>query len=351
MVKPGKTLLKTCQTCFKAKIRCQTTQSSGACDRCARLKKTCIFAPSRRHASSAISGPKGGQAETVPPTPGPVNPHDPFTHGLLDAEKAEHLLQRYRSTLTPRFPFVVLPDDRVRDGDGETALEFLRRERPSLCLAVLAVSASDDFVLQRELGRLFNECAANGLITGKVRSLDMLQGLLVHLAWAHYQPRPRSYSQHLHLATSIVSDMRLDRPRNPQLWKVHLGPDDEAQSSEWGPDERRALAGTYYLASSSSAVLQKMRHFPFAPFILESCEKLAIQEDAPSDKYIRHIVQMQCLTEEFDNLAAAPDGQILDGCSRLALIRHKIDTFKSELTFPLGECRKYIPHVTLPCKP
>ena len=64
---------------------------------------------------------------------------------------------------------------------------------------------------------------------------------------AHYQPRPRSYTQQLHLAASIVSDLRLDRPREQQLWKVDFK--NEERSVEWGSDELRALVGTYYLAS------------------------------------------------------------------------------------------------------
>lgn len=334
MAKPGQMLLKTCQTCFKAKIRCHTTQSSRACDRCARLKKTCVFAPSRRYrASSPLSAPRASQAESaIPAAATPTDPHDPFALGLLNPEKGEILLDRFRSTMAPRFPFVVLPD-----GDNRELLKLLRRERPHLCLAVLAASASDDFVLQRELSRLFNKAVASGLTTGRIRTLDVLQGLLVHLAWAHYQPRPRSYSQHLHLATSIVADMRLDRPRNPTLWKVHLA--DEGQApSEWGPDERRALAGAYYLASSSSVVLQKMRHFPFAPFLLESCERLALQGTAPTDGHVRHIVRMQHLAEEFDDLVAAP---ALDGSARLAVIQRQIDALKAELVFPLGECRRF----------
>lgn len=41
-------LLKTCQTCFQAKIKCERSQESGKCDRCLRLGKACVFNPSRR---------------------------------------------------------------------------------------------------------------------------------------------------------------------------------------------------------------------------------------------------------------------------------------------------------------
>lgn len=46
---PGASLLKTYQTCFRAKIRCRRARVSGACDRCQRLNKTCVFRPARRN--------------------------------------------------------------------------------------------------------------------------------------------------------------------------------------------------------------------------------------------------------------------------------------------------------------
>lgn len=63
----------------------------------------------------------------------------------------------------------------------------------------------------------------------------------------HYQPRPKIYTQYLYLAISIVSDLRLDKPRRPKLWAVDGGKD--RNEPDWGPDEKRALAGAYYLSS------------------------------------------------------------------------------------------------------
>jgi hypothetical protein len=63
----------------------------------------------------------------------------------------------------------------------------------------------------------------------------------------HYQTRPRRYTQYLHLATSIISDLRIDQPRKPRLWSVDGGK--ERDSADWGVEEMRALAGAYYLSS------------------------------------------------------------------------------------------------------
>lgn len=55
------------------------------------------------------------------------------------------------------------------------------------------------------------------------------------------------YTQHLSLAASIISDMRLDRPRIASLWA--LSRENKHASGEMTHDEMRALAGTYYLSS------------------------------------------------------------------------------------------------------
>jgi hypothetical protein len=113
------------------------------------------------------------------------------------------------------------------------------------------------------LGNLFKQIVAVRMVEGDFNQLDLLQGLLIHVAWydeswndedfvtkrcrAHYQPKPKRYIQHLHLVTSIISDLRLDRPRKPKLWSAEGGR--YQNKPDWQPDEMRALAGAYYLSS------------------------------------------------------------------------------------------------------
>jgi hypothetical protein len=62
-------------------------------------------------------------------------------------------------------------------------IQGLAQDKPALCVAILAASCHEDRRLQQELGKLFNEIVVVRLIKGPFASLDMLQGLLVHLAW------------------------------------------------------------------------------------------------------------------------------------------------------------------------
>lgn len=254
----GSVILKTCQTCHHAKIRCIRAQDSPSCDRCMRLGKTCIFNSSRRNLvrrgrsrsqTRRLDEPRSAEAATrlSPLSNAPASDvessHDPFLRGLLLLETGQKLLEYFTTKMTAHFPFVLLPRPLPSPSD-------LIRDQPCVCLAALAAAAHGQVALQRSLGRLFNEMVASKVTSGPFHSLDLLQGLLIHVAWAHYQPRPRRHTQHLYLANSIICDMRLDRPRKPKVWQFDGTKDLSTSASDHRLlDEKRAVAGAYYLSS------------------------------------------------------------------------------------------------------
>ncbi|KAK4094345.1 hypothetical protein Purlil1_950 [Purpureocillium lilacinum] len=309
-------LNKTCQTCFRAKIRCVKSQSSGLCDRCLRLDKPCRFAASRRPAKKHDAGGDAVRPVAAPST-GSLHSACPFGRGLLSRSHGSKLVDIFRTKLVPHFPFVVVPTD-------------VTEERPLLHLAVLSAASFDDVSLQRRLGTLFSDVVAKRLASGPFATLDMLEALLVHCAWTHYQPKPRNYSQYLSLAVSIVTDLRMDRPRNPLLWSVET---DARHDNDWGPEEVRAVAGAYYLASSSSMLLQKARSFAYMAYLGTSCRNLALQSAADGDKYLPYIVEAQRIAEGIDALTGEPASA---GAARLRTLNEEYAALKSSVTFPLS---------------
>ncbi|KAG5750080.1 hypothetical protein H9Q69_001281 [Fusarium xylarioides] len=148
------------------------------------------------------------------------------------------------------------------------------------------------------------------------------------------------YTQHLSLAASIISDMRLDRPRVASLWA--LSRESKHGSGEMTHDEMRALAGTYYLSSSSAVLLQKSHHFRYSPFILECCHSLLSGGTAPSDRHLPYIIYLQKLTEEVDDAVIEATGAIRGSRqdklpAELHRIRERYTSTKSSLPFPLSE--------------
>lgn len=79
--------------------------------------------------------------------------------------------------MIPHFPFVLIPDT--------VTAQDLARDKPCLCVAVFCVSCSDDPVLQKSIGRLFNQMVSMRLLAKKgwFTTMDLLQALLVGLAW------------------------------------------------------------------------------------------------------------------------------------------------------------------------
>ncbi|KAF4452976.1 hypothetical protein F53441_4207 [Fusarium austroafricanum] len=320
-------LLKTCQTCFHAKIRCEKSQDSGKCDRCLRLNKTCVFNPSRRRkalrpgpsrnlepASPTRSrSPSLTSANVTDASPGMTNTpasidteasHNPFARGMLTVEKGQEFLDTFRMRMSPHFPFVIIPDT--------VTIQGLVQDKPTLCVAILAAASHEDLKLQQSLGKLFNEIVVVRMIKGPFASLDMLQGLLVHLAW----------------------------PRNASLWA--LSRETKQVTGEMTYDEMRALAGTYYLSSSSAVLLQKSHHFRYSPYILQCCHELLSGGTSPTDRHLPYIIYLQKLTEEVDDAVTEANGAIRGSRqdrlpAELHRIRERYTSTKSTLPFPLSE--------------
>lgn len=77
--------------------------------------------------------------------------------------------------MTPYFPFVVFPND--------ISVSITNSYRPCAFLAALAAASHADTNRQKALGDLFNQVVAAKMVSGKFNDLDLLQGLLIHLAW------------------------------------------------------------------------------------------------------------------------------------------------------------------------
>jgi hypothetical protein len=99
---------------------------------------------------------------------------DVITKGLLTFEEAEDGLEFFR-TQAHRFPFVVV--------SPREALDSLRREKPFLLLAILTFATQARPKLQAELELELRESLSKRVVVNMEKSLDILQGLLVYLAW------------------------------------------------------------------------------------------------------------------------------------------------------------------------
>lgn len=81
----------------------------------------------------------------------------------------------FRDHLTGQFPFVVVPAN-------STATD-LHRTKPFLFKVILLVASFEFVESQTEMAKEVMEMLSNRMIIGNEKSLDLLQGLLIFLAW------------------------------------------------------------------------------------------------------------------------------------------------------------------------
>lgn len=120
-----------------------------------------------------LSGPiPGFSHKTAGTTTSPCNDW-PARLGL-DQWLLAHLLQRYR-TMQHHFPFVVV----LESWD----VPYMLRSQPTLFLAAAASAACHYPVVQQALNKELKETLARRVLVGGETSLELLQTLLVYLAW------------------------------------------------------------------------------------------------------------------------------------------------------------------------
>ncbi|KAL6356191.1 hypothetical protein LRP88_09782 [Fusarium phalaenopsidis] len=311
---------KACTTCAKAKARCVPgPEGSLKCDRCHRLDKTCMSqtpAPPRprkspklskiaalekrleelsshvRHDSSSRSPTPSPEAETEPvselcsktdswdfnhifplkqsadsqtPHPPASEPgkRRPWDSWWPTPHEAELLLANYRNIHACLFPFVRVPEHL-------TALE-VRENRPFMWKAIMMVGCFLDGARQVKLGEeLLAEIGRAAVVDG-LKSLDLLHGLQMLVAWFHYALKGSQVTNLLFLARSMCVNLTFKEDASLQ-----------GEAMERNLDHMRAYAGTYYLNT----------------FSLETCCKaLEANMQYPSDEYLVKLVRIQQLAQ------------------------------------------------------
>lgn len=145
------------------------------------------------------------------------------------------LLDSYR-TMTDFFPFVTLPK--------EMFCRDLIHQRPILMFAVLTAGSYDSPLLQLTLSREFRKVVMVKIMNGE-KSLELLQGLLVFIAWHHHYMDAQAVSIRLllQICVGIASDLGFDDI--PSTMKSPPRKEDGQER-----EAKRAYLGCYYLVSN-----------------------------------------------------------------------------------------------------
>lgn len=119
----------------------------------------------------------GSQTTIASPTAGQygLSPTEIIRQFIPSDREAEMMLDHFRVNMMPHFPFVIIP--------AEVSLNDLRREKPFLFTTVMMVGCRHDASRQVAIASKIREIISYSVLVKGEQSLDMLQGLLIYLAW------------------------------------------------------------------------------------------------------------------------------------------------------------------------
>lgn len=102
---------------------------------------------------------------------------DVVNEDIVSMERAETLVDMYKTDMMPHFPFIIIPPT-VTGSD-------LRHKKSFLFLAILSVACFHDLKTQDKLCHRFKYMVSEKVLLGgdDCLQLEYLQGLLIVLAW------------------------------------------------------------------------------------------------------------------------------------------------------------------------
>ncbi|KAK0386078.1 hypothetical protein NLU13_5915 [Sarocladium strictum] len=226
----------------------------------------------------------------------------------LTAQQAVHYLATYRSTMMPKYPFVIIPDH----------VDAVALHHKSKCLfwTIMATISPLTSEMQADFKHWFRRHVAEEIVVQQHKSLELLQAILIHLAWgdfSFYVDMPTTTI--LQLANSLVVDLKLDRePGDPWLgsqslladaWKAleMRIPHEPSHTSH----EMRAVLGYFHVSSPAASLFRRGPRLPWSRYLDRCCEALEKAREYETDL---HIVALARLHRTADHIHTIfkPDG-------------------------------------------
>lgn len=169
--------------------------------------------PPKASSSVSLSLPQSPSAEETRISPSvDLNkekhpPQAPYCDSdLIPGDLAHSLFETYNANLVAHYPAVTFPMGH--------SVEDLRREKPTLFLAVMAVAAREAYTeLSRALDRQVLQSYANRVFMGSEQSMELVQSMILTAVW-YSPPERNSQGQHkfyeyIHMAATMAMDLGL----------------------------------------------------------------------------------------------------------------------------------------------
>ncbi|KAK0656786.1 hypothetical protein B0T16DRAFT_319036 [Cercophora newfieldiana] len=357
-VVPRPRITNACEACRSAKVKCQASNQLGICKRCLDSKRECVFktGPRTRRPRQAKRLDSSTPTNPLPPLPGPSKTftidipmppedgvcstfeqlrlaHEDFINRLapgvssgssdddewgaataatagsaaavptpqrtvasalgvrpqFNLDSATSLLATFRDVMLPNFPCIVLPK--------EATVSDLARDRPFVLLAVLAVASSTRTLQGHSLyDEEFRKILGLKFVAGGERSVGLLEGLVVYVAWYpfHLRPKNKQAFQYIRMAVDILSDLELDQENDTD--DLDIPPTPERM------DQIRLYLATYFIVSHQSVSWARSRSMQYTEFTSKAIELFQRHSTLAADGALAWKARLQRLVEETNDL-------------------------------------------------
>ncbi|RDW82404.1 hypothetical protein BP6252_03516 [Coleophoma cylindrospora] len=217
------------------------------------------------------------------------------SHQELFRSDPDSLLTLYRVYMNDQFPFVVIP--------MEMTANDLQQQKPFLLKVILMVASVRDMAGQTRMAEAIMEHVAQNMILRGEKSLDLLQGLLVFIAWYHYHIHlARRLTVLMQLATALLIDLGLNgeylATAKSDQSTLQAFPEDMPQSNTRTLEGRRAFLGLTYITSIVSVYVKHMDALRFTKYADICCRSLEEHAQYPSDEILIQLIRLQHISEQ-----------------------------------------------------
>ncbi|PSR82704.1 hypothetical protein BD289DRAFT_353307, partial [Coniella lustricola] len=255
---------------------------------------------------------------------------DIVDRGIITAERASILFDRYNYQMAPHLPAVVFP--------REMTVGELRKTKPILFLAVMSAASSEFPNVQRVIVKELMQVFADKIMMTGEKSVELVQALNISVVWywppEHFEEL--KFYELVHMAAIMAIDLGLGKRKSRRgkqtgpTWRDHpfrKHPPPDPTTIE----ARRTWLMCYFLTTNTAMALHRPFLLRWTSFMSECLDVLeSSPEAAPTDKYFCHLVRTHQLAEEIGFQFCMDDSTIAINLADY-MTQHKVRGFEREL--------------------
>ncbi|KKF97083.1 hypothetical protein CFO_g578 [Ceratocystis platani] len=222
----------------------------------------------------------------------------------LNWDQVNLAVMEFKARYTPAFPFVVV---------DEKPIEQLLADSPFLVRAIIFITVPFTPAMLKAIRKdLMTYLAMRSLVEVSV-SLDVLQGMLILIAWGPIRLAPTQIHQMMNLSVAHARSLGIVMPRVSQNnWHTtSKGPEDPRQASiaqnttTLTMAQQRAYLGTFYLSEISSCRGGYQPLLNGSPLDVHAATRL-LTSDTQSDFMVEKIVSIAEVTNKTTAIFGIP---------------------------------------------